>query len=216
MQMLAKAEGGPMRNYLAFAMILALAAPLLAGEVVLTNDPGGYDIYYVHISADTDSEWGGDWLGDTEVISSGATKSFSVPDGNYDIKLIDEDGDEYVRWSVPVHGTYRWNVTLSDLGEATIGGGSSMSHGSAPVTIYNDLGDWTVYYVYCSSSSSSSWGDDWLGSEVITPGDDFTFSVSPGTYDIKLEDEDGDTYTRMGVNVGSDGYYWAVNLGDID
>lgn len=203
-----------MKNYLAYILVLALAAPLLAGQVVISNDTGGYDIYYIYLSSETDSEWGGDWLG-SEILYSGNTKSFSVPDGVYDMKLVDEDGDEYIRWSVPVNGTYRWNVTLSDLGEATIGGGGG-GGGSAPVTIYNDLGDWTVYYVHCSPSSSSSWGDDWLGSEVVVPGDDFTFYVSPGTYDIQLEDEDGDTYTRMGVNIRADGYYWAVNLGDLD
>ena len=203
-----------MRNFLATVLMLVLAAPMLAGEVVITNDTGGYDIYYVYMSAETDTEWGGDWLDDTEIISSGSTKRFTVSNGTYDIKLVDEDGDEYIRWGVPVNGTYHWNVTLSDLGEATVGG-SSMEAG-APVTIYNDLGNYTIYYVHCSSSASSSWGDDWLGSEVIVPGDDFTFYVSPGTYDIQLEDEDGDTYTRMGVDVRSDGYYWAVNLGDLD
>jgi uncharacterized protein YfaS (alpha-2-macroglobulin family) len=204
-----------MRNYLALALVMVLAAPLVAGEVVITNDTGGYDIWYVHISAETDTEWGGDWLGDTEIISSGSTKRFSLPDGVYDIRLVDEDGDEYIQWGVPVNGTYRWNVTLSDIGEATVGGGASMGEG-APVTIYNDLGNYTVYYVRCSRSSNSSWGEDRLDSEFIVPGDDFTFYVSPGTYDIQLEDEDGDTYTRMGVDVGPDGYYWAVNLGDLD
>ncbi len=204
-----------MRNFLALTLMLALAAPMFAGEVVIANDTGGWDIWYVYISAETDSEWGGDWLGDTEVISSGSTKRFNLPDGTYDMKLVDEDGDEYIRWGVPVNGTYYWNVTLDDMGEATVGGGSSMNSG-APVTIYNDLGNYTVYYVYCSSSSASSWGDDRLGSEVIVPGDSFTFYVNPGTYDIQLEDEDGDTYTRMGVDVRSDGYHWAVDLGDLD
>jgi len=196
-----------MRNFLAMVLFLALAAPMLAGEVVITNDTGGYDIWYVHISAGTDTDWGGDWLDDTETIVSGSSKRFTVPDGTYDIRLVDEDGDEYIRWGVPVNGTYRWNVTLADMYTGS---------DDAPVTIYNDLGDYTIYYVHCSSSASSSWGDDWLGSEVIIPGDDFTFYVSPGTYNIQLEDEDGDTYTRMGVDVRSDGYYWAVNLGDLD
>ena len=203
-----------MRNFLATVLMLVLAAPMLAGEVVITNDTGGYDIWYVYMSADSDTEWGGDWLGDAEVISSGATKRFTVPDGTYDIKLVDEDGDEYIRWGVEENGTYRSDVTLAELGEATVS--ASTIDSGAPVTIYNDLGNYTIYYVHCSSSAASSWGDDWLGSEVIIPGDDFTFYVSPGTYDIQLEDEDGDTYTRMGVDVRSDGYYWAVNLGDLD
>jgi hypothetical protein len=62
------------------------------------------------------------------------------------------------------------------------------------VTIYNDLGDWGIWYIQCDPTTSA-WGDDRLGSEILAPGDEFTFYVAPGAYDIRCEDEDGDTYT---------------------
>ena len=50
----------------------------------------------------------------------------------------------------------------------------------------------------------------------MAPGEDKTFTVAPGTYDIMLIDEDGDEYTRWEVEVGSDGYNWAVTLEDMN
>jgi len=85
------------------------------------------------------------------------------------------------------------------------------------VTIHNDLEYWTVYYIYCTLSTNPNWGGDWLGSQVLSPGESFSFELSQeGTYDIMLVDEDEDTYTRWGIEIDSDGYYWAVTLDDID
>lgn len=209
-----------MKKLLVVLGLVILVGTAYPATVRLTNNTGGYDIWYVYMSSTSDTDWGGDWLGD-EILYSGETYSFTVPDGDYDIKLIDEDGDEYIRWEVPVTGTYSWNVTLDDLGEATVGTGPSVAPvvgtGSAPVTISNDLGDWTIYYAYCSPSSHTTWGDDRLGSEIISPGESFTFYVQPGIdYDIQLEDEDGDTYTRFDVPMSDSGYYWAVTLDDLD
>jgi hypothetical protein len=50
----------------------------------------------------------------------------------------------------------------------------------------------------------------------MEPGDDVTISVPAGTYDIKVVDEDGDSYTLWGVEIGAEGYQWAVTLADID
>ncbi len=231
--------------------LAALALAASAGTIKVTNNTGGWDIYYAYISPSDSDQWGNDWLG-SDVMSSGETWEFPVSNGTWDIRLVDEDGDNYILYNVPVSGTWTWNVTLDDLGEHSYSGGSSASTGSsrtsgsssssgssrtsgsssssgssrtsgtstggnAPVTIYNDLGNWTIYYVYCSSSSDSNWGSDRLGSRTISPGDSFTFNVSSGdTYDIYCKDEDGDTYSLYGIWIGNDGFYWSVDLGDID
>ena len=63
--------------------------------------------------------------------------------------------------------------------------------------IINDTG-YTVYKLYVSPASSSGWGSDRLGSSVLMNGEDFTVRVQDGTrYDVRLEDEDGDTYTKQ-------------------
>lgn len=46
----------------------------------------------------------------------------------------------------------------------------------------------TVYYLYVSPCSSSGWGTDQLGSEVIPSGGGFTVhSIPGGCYDVRAE-----------------------------
>jgi uncharacterized protein YfaS (alpha-2-macroglobulin family) len=96
------------------------AAPEAGGEQVaaqvrIVND-SGYTMLRVHISPSSESEWGDDLLGATEVIESGKSKTLSVPAaGTYDIRLFDEDGDTYTRKDVEVNGTFEWTVTLDYL-----------------------------------------------------------------------------------------------------
>ncbi len=203
---------------LAIALLaLAAAAPLSAATIEITNGTGNWSIYYVYISPSTSDSWGDDWLG-SDVMSPGETWEFDVTNGSYDIRLVDEDGDDYILYNIPVSGYYSWYVTLDDLGEHNYGGSTGeYNYGSAPVTINNELGSYTIYYIYCSPSSSSDWGEDWLGSEVLSPGESFTFYVTPNDYyDIQCVDEDDDTYTLMEVWVDDAGFSWDVDLGDLD
>lgn len=202
--------------------LAALSLVASAGTIEITNNTGSWDIYYAYISPSTSDEWGSDWLG-SEIMSVGEVWEFPVTNGTWDIKLVDEDGDEYILYNVQVAGTWRWSVTLDDLGEnyyssAVIDDkGGVVTGGSAPVTVYNDLGSWTIYYIYCSPSASSDWGSDWLGSGVVSPGESYTFYVSGGDYyDIYCQDEDGDTYSLYEVWIDGNGFYWSVDLGDID
>ena len=75
---------------------------------------------------------------------------------------------------------------------------------SGTIEIFNNTG-YTVYYVYISPSSSSNWGADRLGSEVLYTGDTVKVSsldISSRTpYDIMLVDEDNDTYTMSNLTL---------------
>jgi hypothetical protein len=84
--------------------------------------------------------------------------------------------------------------------------------------IVNGLGNWTVRYVYISSTSSDSWGPDRLGSsEVLRPGNSYTWTLEPGTYDLRAKDEDNDTYTRRRVCIPERMLTeWTVELSDRD
>lgn len=83
-----------------------------------------------------------------------------------------------------------------------------------PVTINNSLGAWDIREVYIDPSDKP-WTRDLL-TTTLTPGNSATFNVAPGTYDIRCTDEDGDTYTKWEVVVGSQGYTWNVTLADMD
>lgn len=59
-------------------------------ELEISNDHPT-DICYLYISPPADSTWGGDWLGDSEVIPPGSERHFSVPAGSYDLMAEDCD-----------------------------------------------------------------------------------------------------------------------------
>ncbi len=190
-----------------------------AGTVNITNGTDSYDFWYVRISPSSSDAWGNDWLGESETISPGHTRAFRVNNGTYDIEIEDEDGDTYIFWNVRVKGTVDMYVDLSHLGEqnwSSSSGSSSGRSSMAPITIENDLGNYTIWYIY-GSPSDEAWGEDRLGSELLHPGETMTFYVPAGDYyDIKCVDEDDDTYTLWEVWVDEDGFYWSVDLSDFD
>ena len=200
-----------------FILVIACVATSFAGRLEVTNDTGSYSFFYVYISPSSSDSWGDDLLGSSETISPDMTRSFRLNNGVYDVKIIDEDDDEYIFWNVEISGTVDMYVSLSDLGEQSWGSSSiSSGNGTAPITIENDLGSWTIWYAY-ADPSDSPWGDDRLGSDLLAPGEAITFYVPANDYyDLKVVDEDDDTYTLWEVWVDEDGIYWSVDLSDMD
>jgi hypothetical protein len=105
-----------------------------------------------------------------------------------------------------------WAAVAQGINSGLTGGsssGSSSSYSSSSsnssyyqydMTIYNNTG-YTVWYIYMSPSSSSNWGSDWLGSDILRSGDLTYFGLpSGGSWDIKLVDSDGDAYIKYGVS----------------
>ncbi|MEN8208992.1 MAG: hypothetical protein ABFR50_07050 [Candidatus Fermentibacteria bacterium] len=187
--------------------------------VSIINDLGGYDIFYVYVDA-SDTPWGEDRLG-SELLYQNDELIVRLDPGIYDIKIEDEDGDTYTLWEVEVDTDgYVWVVTLDDIdsiSDEVVSAGVSLETGDgiAPVTIANNLGGWDIYYVYVDASDGP-WGEDRLGSEILTGSSEITVWVDPGVYDIKVEDVDGDTYTLWGIDVNENGFDWAVTLDDMD
>lgn len=166
------------------------------------------------------------------VSGSSATVVTATEDGDETLQFVLENGgwkldfEQLIRDAMD-QGLSSSGFTVQDLIDRTLPmpdssgsapGSLSIQYGtgSATVTLTNGLGNWTIYYAYVSPSSSSEWGEDALGSETLAPGGVLTVRVDPGTYDIMLQDEDGDTYTRYNVQVGSSGYSWEVTLADLD
>jgi len=87
--------------------------------------------------------------------------------------------------------------------------------GRVSVKITNDLGAWNIEEIYIDPAEDANWSDNRI-SDAVEPGDDTTISVVAGTYDIMIVDEDGDSYTRWDIEIGSEGYDWAITLSDID
>jgi hypothetical protein len=182
--------------------------------ITVENGLGSWDIWYLYGCTSESDDWGNDQLG-SDVLAPGESATFTVQSGDwYDFMAEDEDGDTYVILDQYIDGDFTWEVNFDYMDNSFAL--DAAAEGDAPVTIYNDLGDWTIWYVYCDPTSSD-WTDDRLGSELVSPGEEFTFYVPAGdTYDIQVEDEDGDTYTLWGEYIDEAGIYWEVTLSDLD
>ncbi|MDR1287480.1 MAG: hypothetical protein LBK08_07720 [Treponema sp.] len=71
------------------------------------------------------------------------------------------------------------------------------------VTIVNNTG-YTVYYVYISQTAAGDWQEDMLDADVLLDGQSITIRLLypldvTNRYDVKLEDKDGDTYTKWDI-----------------
>ncbi len=104
---------------LALLIAVALMVTLIAGcggkaPIKVTNDLGAWNIQEVYIGLSTESGWGNNLI--TEVLEQGDEFTLMVTADNYDIKLIDEDGDEYVKYLVEVGADgFSWNVEIEDM-----------------------------------------------------------------------------------------------------
>ncbi len=85
--------------------------------------------------------------------------------------------------------------TLTACGGGASGGlvAQSPATGAGPATmqIINSSNE-TIYYVYMSPVSQSTWGPDLLGSRVLQQGQMFTLSnLQPGQWDLRVVDASG-------------------------
>lgn len=143
-------------------------------------------------------------------IPPGESGAFPAPQGRIELLATDNLGRTFTHRGDLTSEGIVWEVTEG----ATATGGNPWT-GQCPVTVINDLGSWTITRVLCSPSDSSEWGESWI-SQPLQPGQSATFNVATGTYDIRLEDNDGDTYTRWEIGVTDSGYFWNATLEDLD
>lgn len=104
-----------------------------------------------------------------------------------------------------------FTVSLTNVGassaNAKSGAGSGSNDGrNRAVSISNDTGE-TIMYLYWSNSGATSWGDDRLGSGILSAGQDWNITIDDGSgacrYDIKAQTASGRDILRSGVDVCS-------------
>jgi uncharacterized protein (DUF2141 family) len=182
---------------------LALAAAVVSFAAqgsrysLKVNNTSSYDIHRLYLSSSDVETWGSDQLG-TRVLKSGAT--FTVTDvrtGEYDIKVVDQDGDACVLRKIKIVDDVTWNLTNEALLRCE--GFARTSRYS--LAIQNDS-RYDIQRIYVSSSRDQSWGPDQLGTQILRSGATFTINnISAGEYDLKFVDRDGDSCVLKNVNV---------------
>ncbi len=110
-------------------------------------------------------------------------------------------GDEDKKVTVEYGGEYVFDESV----EKTIKPGSTKTvefeTNAGSIRIINDTSDTSIWYVYISPSSSSEWGDDLLGNEILSPDYYISWLVTPGLWDVWFIDEDGYDYTFMNQQI---------------
>jgi hypothetical protein len=83
-----------------------------AGRYTLhLNNSSGYDIREVYVSSSDDIDWHRDLLGSDILYSRGSFNVTNISAGEWDIKLVDEDGDTCERRNVPFFQDRTLNIT---------------------------------------------------------------------------------------------------------
>jgi S1-C subfamily serine protease len=173
-------------------------------QFTLNNDSAD-TVWFVNLSPSTARNWGQDELGPTEVINPGATRTFDIPAGTYDLRVINSDIETIVEtYGVELTANLVYSVSgqLAGPGEG----------GPITLTVVNQLGV-SVCYMFISPSTSTEWGPDWLGStEVIQAGASHGFAVPAGVlYDFRADDCDHNSLQEQyQISISGSGYTWTV------
>ena len=84
-----------------------------SAAVVLLNQTNA-PVYFVYISPCSSSSWGEDQLGESEVVQPGATRTFSMSPGCWDMKARFNDGREFEERQVQMSAGASRTWTLSN------------------------------------------------------------------------------------------------------
>ena len=107
-----------MKKITLLAVVLcALTVPMYAKKAtVKIINQSKWEIHHIFLSSSTDEEWGPDQLED-EVLTKGDSLTLTDIDcDDYDIRVVDEDGDECVIEQVDLCGDNSyWKITDKDL-----------------------------------------------------------------------------------------------------
>ncbi len=196
-------------------LILLFTAITASADSIVVINKTGYDLYYLQVSPSDSDEWGEDVLGDDVLLDGGNIKldidGYDVCE--LDIMAVDEEDDAYIIWSFDSCSGSKVVFTMDDLYIDDPEGGVQ------DFTIQNDTG-FDIYYIYVSPDYADDWEEDVLGEgEILSAGDSYFISFTGyGDYcsfDVRLVDEDGDTYTKWGVDLCST-YTLSISLDDLD
>jgi hypothetical protein len=165
-------------------------------ELALRND-SGIAVCAVYISSTESDSWGDNWLTGNEAIQSGSSRNFQVPEGSYDLRADDCDGNLVAyHIGVDLAGSMTWSLDPLQRG---------------PVQVVNNSSQ-EICYLYISPAESESWGPDWMGKETTIPaGSTRTFQVPMGNYDLRADDCDHNPLDiQSGIAVNADGITWTL------
>lgn len=99
--------------------MLATSSPVLAAKksaTIKVINQSKWDIHHLYLSSSDDQHWGPDQLGEDVLTKGDSITLTGIDCDDYDIKVVDEDGDECVIEQVSLckDNSY-WKITDKDL-----------------------------------------------------------------------------------------------------
>ena len=91
---------------------------------------------------------------------------------------------------------------------------SPLMASAAEVEFVNES-SWVITEIYFSHAKEKNWGEDFLGTEILSKGDWLTLTgVQAGKWDVKVVDEDNDVCILENVAIVKDDK-WVINDKDL-
>ena len=177
--------------------------------ITITNNMVDYDMWYLYVDP-AGTEPTTEYMGSNIVFPDEKITVWVEP-GSYDIQVVDDTDFTYSYEAVAVSETAGAVLAVKPEDIDT----PRPAEVPATVTVINGLGSWDIMYVYIDRTDDP-WGDDRLGASILEPGASVDVQVTTGTWDMKAEDEDGDTYTLWTQEIGPEGFVWNVTLDQMD
>lgn len=177
--------------------------------ITITNNLVDYDLWWLYVDA-TGNEFSTEYM-DSNIIFPDETITVWIEPGTYDVQVIDDTDFTYTYEGVAVSETAGATLAVKPEDIDTV----RPIAVPATVTVMNGLGSWDIMYLYIDKSDEP-WGEDRLGASILEPGNSFDVEITTGTWDMKAEDVDGDTYTIWQQEIGPEGFVWEVTLDQID
>ncbi|MNL09650.1 hypothetical protein D3C87_1304180 [compost metagenome] len=101
-------------GYFAIAALACFPIAASAADVVFVNQ-SSWEIHEIYFSQSKQKSWGEDHL-EEEVLQKGDSLTLSgVTRGKWDVRVVDEDGDQCVLEDVQIDGADKWVITDKEL-----------------------------------------------------------------------------------------------------
>jgi len=101
-------------HLLVAAAVAYVPTTALAAKVEFVNK-SSWEIHEIYFSPASQKDWGEDYLSD-EVLEKGDSLTLSdVSEGDWDVLVVDEDGDKCEITDVTIDSSDRWVITDKDL-----------------------------------------------------------------------------------------------------
>ncbi|MCK5133051.1 MAG: hypothetical protein KAR40_12970 [Candidatus Sabulitectum sp.] len=185
------------------------------GTIRITNALREKDVYWLNVAAEEENpESSPDRLG-AFILWPGRTLNVRVNPGFYLLTAEDNLRNKYTCATTAItHNrlNYGWEITRDYIMTPLEESGT----GSSRLVLCNALDDWIITGVYHRNSTDTNWSRNHLIASGIEPKEQYSLLLDPGTYDIRVVDEDNDTYTRLGVTISEEVSGWDITMNDLD